>query len=104
MRRPPTGATFSAAPFRLTAEEADLRPYVPTLSVTGDCHGCGVCVPVCEAKAITMRSRGEDDADGAAAAQIDPALCNMCRRCLDVCPVEAIREEYPPPWRDVPEG
>jgi ferredoxin len=33
-------------------------------------------------------------------AALDVSLCDLCRICLDVCPVEAIREPYPPPWRE----
>ena len=77
-----------------------MRPYVPRLVVTEDCHGCGVCLPVCEPKAISMRARHNGDDARGPVAHIDASLCNMCRECLDVCPVEAIREPYPPPWRE----
>lgn len=76
-----------------------MRAYVPRLIVSADCHGCGVCVPVCGPKAVSMHER---EGTGAPIARIDPDLCSMCRECLDVCPVEAIVEEYPPPWRDAP--
>jgi ferredoxin len=71
--------------------------YVPALTVTGDCHGCGVCVPACRRGAIRMTSRDES---GAPTARIDAALCNLCRKCQDVCPTESIGEPYPPVWRE----
>jgi len=64
------------------------------LEVTGDCHGCGVCVGECPRGAILMV--GPDDAPRA---QIDQDRCNLCRACVDICPVEAILEPYPPVWR-----
>jgi heterodisulfide reductase subunit A len=45
------------------------------------CNGCGVCVQICPAKAISM-------ADGKA--KIDPFQCNGCGACVPVCPKEAI--------------
>ena len=77
-----------------------MKPYTPRLTVTDDCHGCGVCVSACRREAISMRVRGPSEGDGAPAAEIDQALCNVCRACLDTCPVEAIREPYPPEWRE----
>ncbi len=77
-----------------------MKPYAPALIVTADCHGCGVCVPVCGPKAISMRARCQSESDGGPVAEIDAALCDMCRECLDVCPVEAICEPYPPGWRE----
>lgn len=77
-----------------------MRPSVSALIVTDDCHGCGVCVPVCGPKAISMRPPRDDHAGDAPVAEIDARLCDMCRECLDVCPVEAIREPYPPGWRE----
>ncbi len=79
-----------------------MKPYAPTLIVTADCHGCGVCVPVCSSGAISMCAGGEAGERAAPAAEIDAALCDMCRECLDVCPVEAICEPYPPGWREYP--
>ena len=73
-----------------------LRPSaVPILEVARDCHGCGVCVEVCAKGAIAMV-----EAEGSTRARIDTAKCDLCRKCLEVCPVEAIREPYPPPWRE----
>lgn len=71
--------------------------HATVLEVTADCHGCGVCVPVCPQGAVAMVEAVE--ADGAPRAEIDPARCDLCRKCLEVCPVEAILEPYPPSWR-----
>jgi len=65
------------------------------LEVTGECHGCGVCVEACPRGAISMRS-----VDAQPRAAINPEACDLCRACLEVCPVEAILEPYPPRWRD----
>ena len=64
------------------------------LEVTADCHGCGVCVGSCDQGAMSMDASGDDPV-----ALIDAAKCNLCRACLDICPVEAILEPYPPAWR-----
>jgi heterodisulfide reductase subunit A len=45
------------------------------------CNGCGACVPVCPANAISMQ-------DGKA--NIDPFQCTGCGACIPMCPQEAI--------------
>ncbi len=65
------------------------------LIVTGDCHGCGVCVEVCPKGALSMV-----DGDVGPRARIDQAKCDLCRKCLDTCPVEAVGLPYPPKWRE----
>ncbi|MBN2311483.1 MAG: 4Fe-4S binding protein [Candidatus Hydrogenedentes bacterium] len=40
------------------------------------CIGCGVCMTVCAAKAISM---------GARIVVIDPARCTECGSCVDEC-------------------
>ena len=45
------------------------------------CDGCGVCIPVCMANAITMEN---------GKAKVDPFLCTGCGACIPVCPKEAI--------------
>jgi heterodisulfide reductase subunit A len=45
------------------------------------CNGCGVCVPTCPTKAISMQ---------ADKAKIDPFQCTGCGACIPVCPKEAI--------------
>jgi heterodisulfide reductase subunit A len=45
------------------------------------CNGCGVCVPICPTKAITLQE---------GKAKIDPFQCTGCGACIPVCPQEAI--------------
>lgn len=47
----------------------------------GRCTGCGECLSVCPAAAITT-------VDGVA--QIDQTRCRACEACLDACPQHAI--------------
>jgi ferredoxin len=95
------------------------------LIVTDDCHGCGVCVGGCPAGALSMvdgdvgpgasagpvRARRWSGPPGQAPdvgptlrvgprARIDQARCDLCRKCLDTCPVEAVGLPYPPEWRE----
>jgi ferredoxin len=65
------------------------------LEVIAECHGCGVCVAVCPRGAISL---SDDPVEPRA--RIDQDRCDLCRACLDACPVEAILEPYPPVWRD----
>jgi len=62
----------------------DLGPTVGAfLSVSSDrCVGCGECVKVCNADAITIISNK---------AVIDPDKCIECGQCLDACPYDAIQ-------------
>jgi|SRR5690554_391257 len=46
------------------------------------CIGCGICVKQCNAGAITLENN---------LAVIDPEKCNQCGRCVEKCPVKAIR-------------
>jgi NAD-dependent dihydropyrimidine dehydrogenase PreA subunit len=45
------------------------------------CSGCGKCVLVCNADAITIIANK---------AVIDPTKCIQCYKCLDACPYDAI--------------
>lgn len=45
------------------------------------CLGCGRCINVCPASAISMESNK---------AHIDADLCVGCRRCVQVCPAGVI--------------
>lgn len=51
----------------------------------GACTGCGTCIALCRAGAITI---GDD-----ACAAVDPLLCEGCGLCVRVCPSDAI--EFP---------
>lgn len=47
------------------------------------CIGCGRCKKVCEYEAIVLKEN---------LAYIDSYKCTLCRKCLDVCPTNAIVE------------
>lgn len=48
------------------------------------CNGCGACVDICPAEAITIQ-------DGKA--RIDEEKCLECGVCVDECPQDAISVE-----------
>jgi len=50
------------------------------------CAGCGQCVNVCPAKAITLQN---------ATATINQSFCRQCGICADQCPEHAIFESIP---------
>lgn len=58
------------------------RPFFSKKS----CIGCGECVRICPAKALTLKGKGKQ-----ARVLIDYDLCIRCYCCHEVCPVEAIR-------------
>ena len=47
------------------------------------CIGCGQCVSVCPAQAISLNSDGK--------AVVNTSLCRGCRACVQECPVGAVR-------------
>lgn len=50
------------------------------------CNGCGVCVPVCHERAMTVR---------AGKITIDAELCSTCSQCIALCPERALS------WRQI---
>ena len=49
------------------------------------CNGCGRCVPVCTAAAISL-----EQIEGGERIAIDRDLCSNCGRCIDVCYLGAL--------------
>lgn len=65
------------------------RPRGTARLIPGKCIACGArCESECPKAAITMNEKGEPI--------IDLELCTRCRRCIKVCPVEAIEIFYTP--------
>ena len=57
------------------------------------CIGCGKCEKVCEFDAITIKNN---------LSYIDPTKCRLCRKCVEVCPTNAIWELNFPPRKPKP--
>lgn len=52
------------------------------------CIGCSLCLKQCAFEAITIQNN---------LSYIDPVKCRMCRKCVSVCPTNAIHElNFPP--------
>jgi len=65
------------------------RPRGTARLIPGKCIACGArCESECPKGAITMNEKGEPI--------IDLETCTRCRRCIKVCPVEAIEIVYTP--------
>jgi ferredoxin len=54
---------------------------MPVLVDIEKCTGCGICVPLCSEKAITIIENK---------AVIEDNSCNECLQCMDECPPNAI--------------
>lgn len=53
-----------------------------------DCIGCSLCLKECNFDAITIENN---------LSYIDPIKCKLCRKCVSVCPTNAIHElNFPP--------
>lgn len=54
----------------------------------GLCKGCGLCIEVCEPRALEFSS--ELGVYGSYIVQPSSAACNGCKQCADICPDGAI--------------
>jgi ferredoxin len=60
------------------------------------CIGCGKCVKECKFEAISMENN---------LAYIHASKCTLCRKCVAVCPTNAIHElNFPPRKKQPAEG
>ena len=65
------------------------RPRGEARLIPGRCIACGArCESECPKDAITMNEKGEP--------VIDLENCTRCRRCIKVCPADAIEIYYTP--------
>jgi electron transfer flavoprotein alpha subunit len=65
------------------------RPRGEARLIPGKCIACGArCEAECPKDAITMNEKGEP--------VIDLEKCTRCRRCIKICPVQAIEIYYTP--------
>lgn len=61
-----------------------------SLTVLEECLGCGACETVCPTGAISQSD------DFRVAYVVDPLLCNDCRECVPICPVDVLVDD--PVW------
>jgi len=65
------------------------RPLGTARLIPGKCIACGArCLAECRAEAVTMNEKGEP--------VIDVTKCTGCRRCLRICPTQAIEIFFTP--------
>src|SRR3972149_10413250 len=65
------------------------RPRGTVRLIPGKCIACGArCEAECPKDAITMNEKGEPI--------INLELCTRCRRCIKVCPAEALEIYFTP--------
>jgi electron transfer flavoprotein alpha subunit len=70
------------------------RPRGEARLIPGKCIACGArCEAECPKDAITMNDKGEPI--------IDLEKCTRCRRCIKVCPAEAIEIYYTPEEQEI---
>ncbi len=88
---PPDAATASradrAVPENSSRRMTRKRPTIQWVVRRGLCTGCGACVGVCPADALTMHIDGRQ---GGYVPRIDKARCTRCGLCVDVCPGHSV--------------
>jgi uncharacterized Fe-S center protein len=63
-------------------QHSSLKPH----SIAEKCTGCGLCVEICPANAVSMKTGGGPHS----ISYIDPAICIGCGECLCACKFDAI--------------
>ena len=61
----------------------DVWAIVPDYFNRKECEGCGCCISICPARAITMIER----VYGSERPIVDMSKCIRCTRCMDACEI-----------------
>jgi len=87
-RESPLGATPDWQRWSSWSSVPGPAAALPTATVGNDlCTGCGQCLSVCPAGAISLSSDGK--------AVVDASLCRGCGACAQICPVGAVHMSAP---------
>jgi len=63
--------------------------YLPHVDAAA-CNGCGKCVDVCPAEAMTLVSANDPLKPRRRKAELDPAICLGCGVCIGTCPTDGL--------------
>ena len=78
-----------AASKELEHKECPGQKTFPSITMTAECFGCGLCAKACPNKAITFIEQV-----GEIQLRHNPLLCTHCKVCDTLCPQQAIRFDW----------
>ena len=73
----------------LEHKECPGQKIFPSITMTAECYGCGLCAKACPNKAITFIEQGSE-----IQLRHNPLLCTQCKVCATLCPRQAIRFDW----------